>query len=165
MAEDGSLVCKGSGGGWLSTDKEFANFELELEFRCPTDGNSGVFLRSPHEGDPAYTGMEIQVIDDEGPQYKGKLQPWQYCGSLYDVSAAKTGAFTKANQWQKYHILCDGRHVKIALNGQVINDVNLGDHRDKEAKHPGIVRTTGYIGLQNHGSRMEYRNLRIKELP
>ena len=164
-AEDGLLVCKGGGGGWLSTTSEYSNFELELEFRCPPDGNSGVFLRSPHEGDAAYTGMEIQVIDDNGPEYKGKLQPWQYCGSLYDVSAAKTGAFTKAGEWQKYQILCDGRHVKITLNGQVVNDVNLDDYKEKEAKHPGIRRTTGYVGLQNHGSRMEFRNLRIKELP
>src|SRR4051794_18038909 len=55
-AENGLLVCEGGGGGWLSTDKQYSDFELELEYRVPPDGNSGVFLRAPHEGDPAYTG-------------------------------------------------------------------------------------------------------------
>jgi hypothetical protein len=62
--ERGVLFCEGKGGGWLSTLGSYDNFELSLEFRVPAGGNSGVFLRAPHEGDPAYTGMEIQLLDD-----------------------------------------------------------------------------------------------------
>lgn len=163
-AEDGILFCTGTGGGgWLSTDKEYANYELELEFKVPPGGNSGVFLRSPHEGDPAYTGMEIQVLDDEAEIY-AKLQPYQYCGGLYGLQAPAKRVSKKAGEWQKYHIVADGRHIKTTLNGTLLYDANLDDYKAAEASHPGIKRTGGYIGLQNHGSRLDYRNIRIKEL-
>jgi len=161
--EDGLLYCSGGGGGWLSTDKEYANFELELEFRVPPGGNSGVFLRAPKEGDGAYAGMEIQVLDDDAKEYAG-IQPWQHCGSIYGVVAAKPGAVKKAGEWQKYHILCNGRHVKVTLNDMVVADADLDDHKDKEASHPGLKRTTGYIGLQNHGTRLDFKNIRIHTL-
>src|SRR5262249_26030526 len=63
-ADKGVLFVKGGGGGWLMTDKEYGDFELRLEFKVPKGGNSGVALRSPLKGDPAYTGMEIQILDD-----------------------------------------------------------------------------------------------------
>jgi hypothetical protein len=159
--EDGLLYCAGGGGGWLSTEDEYADFELELEFRLPPGGNSGVFLRSPRQGDPAYTGMEIQVLDDEAKEY-ADIQPWQHCGSLYDVVPAKLGAVKKAGEWQKYDIVCKGRHVKITLNDVVVVDTNLDDHKDKEEKHPGLKRPTGYIGLQNHGTRLDFKNIRLR---
>src|SRR5687767_12875120 len=68
-AADGVLFTSGSGGAWLLTEKEYGDFELILEFKVPENGNSGVALRSPAKGDPAYVGMEIQVLDDNGPQY------------------------------------------------------------------------------------------------
>ena len=84
--EDGILYTAGGGGGWLSTRQEYDNFKLELEFRVPPDGNSGVFVRAPHEGNPAYKGMEIQVLDDYAQVY-ANLRPSQYTGSIYDVQA------------------------------------------------------------------------------
>ncbi len=161
--EDGILICGGGRDGWLSTDKEYANFELELEFRLLPGSNSGVFLRSPREGTSAYVGMEIQVLDDDAEVY-ATIQPWQHCGSLYGVVAAKPGALKKPGQWQTYHIVCDGRKVKVTLNGIVVVDANLDDHKDKEATHPGLKRTTGYIGLQDHGTPVAYRNIRIRTL-
>ncbi len=86
--EDGMLYCSGGGGGWLSTADPYANFEIELQFRVPPGGNSGVFLRAPHEGNPAFAGMEVQILDDDAPEY-AKLQPFQYCGSLYGIAAPK----------------------------------------------------------------------------
>ena len=86
-AEQGVLFTTGKGGGWLSTEAEYADFELKLEFKSPPGGNSGVFLRAPWQGNPAFAGMEIQVLDDAAPEYK-TLQDYQYCGSLYDVVAA-----------------------------------------------------------------------------
>lgn len=162
--EDGLLYCSGGGGGWLSTDMEYANFEVEVEFRVPPGGNSGVFLRAPHQGNPAFAGMEVQVLDDAAPEYE-KLQPFQYCGSLYGVAAPKTRASKPAGEWQKMHITCAGRNVKVVLNGTPIVDANLDQHPDKEAEHPGIKRGKGHLGLQNHGTRLDYRNIRVRELP
>ncbi|MCX8037620.1 MAG: DUF1080 domain-containing protein [Candidatus Sumerlaeia bacterium] len=175
--EDGILRCSGGEGGWLSTDKEFSDFELSLEFRLPQGGNSGVFLRHPGTGDGAYTGMEIQVLDDYAKQYDN-LRAVQYTGSIYDVQAAAPGVTKKedpekwkdratkpAGQWQKMDILCVGRKVKISINGRVVVDANLDDYPDKVAKHPGLKRTSGFIGLQNHGSGVDYRNIRIRPIP
>ncbi len=162
-AEDGVLYCQG-GSGWLSTDKQYGDFELELEFRVPPGGNSGVFIRAPHEGNPAYQGMEIQVLDDYAPKY-AKLRPVQYTGSIYDVVAASPRVTKKAGQWQKMVIRCEGPHVVVKVNGTKVVDANLNDYTDHLDKHPGLARKQGYIGLQNHGSRLDYRNIRIRTLP
>ena len=59
----------------------------------------------------------------------------------------------------------DGRNVKVKLNGTPIVNANLDEHRDKEAEHPGILRTRGHVGLQNHGTRLDFRNVRLRVLP
>ena len=161
--EDGILFCSGGGGGWLSTTKEYGDFEIEVEFRVPPGGNSGVFLRAPHQGNPAFAGMEVQVLDDRASEY-AKLEPYQYCGSLYGIAAPKTRVSKPAGEWQKLRILCEGRQVKVTLNDTVISDTNLDEQKAHEATHPGITRATGYVGLQNHGTRLDYRNLRLREL-
>ena len=159
--EDGILRTEGDGGGWLSTKRQYSDFRLELEFRVPPGGNSGVFLRAPHKGDPAYEGMEIQVLDDYAPEY-ANLRPTQYTGSIYDVQSPAERAGKKANQWQKMIIQCVGPNVQVELNGRKIISTNLDEHRDKLEKHPGLARTEGFIGLQNHGSKIEYRNIKIQ---
>ncbi len=162
-AEDGLLYCSGGGGGWLSTTKEYSDFEIELEFRVPKGGNSGVFLRAPHEGNPAFAGMEVQILDDDAPEY-AKLEPFQYSGSLYGLAAPKTRATKPTGEWQSLKILCKGRQVKITLNGTEISDTNLDDQQAHLETHPGINRTAGYLGLQNHGTRLDFRNIRLREL-
>ncbi len=158
--EDGILYTEGGGGGWLSTTKQYSDFCLELEFRVPPGGNSGVFLRAPHGGDPAYEGLEIQVLDDYAPEY-ANLRPAQYTGSIYDVQPPAEKASKKANRWQKMTIRCIGPNVQVELNGRKIISANLEEQFDKLEKHPGLARTEGFIGLQNHGSRIEYRNIKI----
>jgi hypothetical protein len=161
--ENGILFTTGTGGGWLSTERTFDNFELRLDFRLPPGGNSGVFLRSPRQGDPAYTGMEIQVLDDAAPEY-AHLQPWQYCGSVYGVEASRRRAVVKAGEWQQYRIVARGPHLAIHLNDQLIVDTDLRLHMEKAPAHPGLQRRSGYIGLQSHTLRVEYRNIILKEL-
>jgi hypothetical protein len=156
------LFTEGGGGGWISTVKEYDNFKLELEFRVPEGGNSGVFLRTPREGDPAYVGMGVQVLDDYAPVY-ATLHNWQYTGSIYGVQAPSVRASKKAGEWQHYVIVCDGPHVTVTLNDQLIVDADLISHLDLEQSHPGLKRRKGYIGLQNHSTRIEYRNIRITE--
>jgi hypothetical protein len=161
-ADKGVLFVNGGKGGWLMTEKEYGDFELRLEFKVPKGGNSGVALRSPMKGDPAYTGMEIQILDD--PSYKG-LKEWQHTGSIYGVVAAKKVATKPVGEWNKYTIVCKGRQVTIELNGEKVVEANLADHEEKHGKaHPGILRDKGHIGLQEHGGKVEFRNIYIKEL-
>jgi hypothetical protein len=166
--KDGMMHCKGGGGGGIMTDKEYANFEIELEYRTEPGGNSGVWVHVPPDikpwQDPSYQGNELQVLDDDAKEY-AHLHPEQYCGSLYDVIAAKRGSTKPAPEWNKMDILSDGRHIKVTLNGNVIVDGNYDQRPEKYLRHPGLKRTTGYIGLQNHTGPLDFRNVRIRELP
>jgi hypothetical protein len=161
--EDGILYAEGENGGWLATHRQYDNFALAVEFRVPPGGNSGVFIRAPLEGDPAYTGMEIQILDDRAEQWSD-LEPSQYTGSIYGVQAPSDRVSKKAGEWQRMVIIADGPHVQVGLNGKKIIDTNLTYYPNKLDMHPGLMRTGGYIGLQSHGSRVEFRNIMIREL-
>jgi hypothetical protein len=160
---DGVLYTEGENGGWLATLRQYDDFKLTLEFRVPPGGNSGVFIRSPLEGDPAYTGMEIQILDDYAEEYRS-LNPYQYTGSLYDVQAPSERATKEAGKWQEMIITAKGPRIEIVLNGERIIDTDVTYYPYKASVHPGLARERGYIGLQNHGSRVEFRNIRIREL-
>jgi lysophospholipase L1-like esterase len=162
--ENGQLYTDGDGGGWLSTTREFGNFELELEFNVPAGGNSGVFVRAPRQGNPAFEGLEIQVLDDAAPEY-AELKPWQFCGSVYSTIAPSSRVSKPAGEWQKMSIRYEGFNIRVTLNGVEIINANISDFKDKAVDHPGVLRTAGFIGLQNHGSRLDYRNIRLRELP
>ena len=164
--KDGVIHCARGGGGNLLSDKEYADFILRLEFKLETGSNNGVGIRAPLEGDATFLGMEIQILDDNAPQY-ADLRPAQYCGSIYDVVPARRGALKKAGEWNEEEITCVGRQVKVRLNGQVIVDANLNDITDPKilANHPGVLRQTGRIGFLGHNEYVEFRNIRIKELP
>jgi len=167
IAEDGLLVCPADGGGNLLTDRDFANFVFRFEFRMEPGGNNGVGIRAPLSGDIAYSGMEIQILDHDHERYKGRLKPTQYHGSIYDVFPAKTGALKPAGQWNEEEITANGRRVTVKLNGTVIVDADLDSVTDEAVrkKHPGLARTSGRIGFLGHGTRVEFRNLRVRELP
>jgi hypothetical protein len=166
VVKDGVLVCPKEGGGNLFTEKEYSDFAFRFEFRTEPAGNNGVGIRAPLEGDAAYVGMEIQILDD-APEYEGKLRPAQYHGSVYDVIPAKRGYLKKAGEWNEEEIRAEGRRIKVTLNGTVILDADLDSVKDPEVlkKHPGLARTKGHIGFLGHGSLVDFRNIRIKELP
>jgi hypothetical protein len=163
QVRDGILFTDGAGSGWLSTESEFGDFDLGLEFKISAGGNSGIFIRAPREGDPAYSGMEIQVLDDYAEEYKD-LKKWQFTGSIYGIMAPAARVSLPADKWQKMRIICDGPLVKVYLNDVEIVAANLTDFMWQESSHPGIKRRRGFIGLQVHGSLIEYRNIILKEL-
>jgi hypothetical protein len=165
VVENGILVCPADGGGNLLTEKDYANFILRLDFKMEPAGNNGVGIRAPLTGDIAYSGMEIQILDQDHPKYKN-LQPWQRTGSVYHVAAAQKDALKPAGEWNSYEITANGKKITVKLNGTVINDADLSTVTDPAilAKHPGIQRTTGRIGFLGHGTRVEFRNIRIREL-
>ncbi|MGH7134760.1 MAG: 3-keto-disaccharide hydrolase [Pirellulales bacterium] len=166
VVEDGVLVCPKEGGGNLFTNKEYANFILRFEYWLEPGGNNGIGLRAPLAGDAAYSGMESQVLDDYAPQYADKLEPGQYHGSIYKVLPAKRGAPKKAGEWNTEEIICDGRHIKVTVNDQVIVDGNLDDVKDEKTlkEHPGMQRKEGHVGFLGHGTLVKFRNIRLKEL-
>ena len=166
VVEDGVLVCPAEGGGNLFTQSEYANFVFRFEFRMEPGGNNGVGIRAPLKGDAAYQGMEIQIIDDYSNRW-GELQPVQRHGSIYGAVPAKNGYLKKAGEWNAEEIKADGRRITVTLNGTVIVDANLDDIKDPALlkRHPGLARATGHIGFLGHGTRVEFRNVRIRVLP
>jgi len=160
---DGVLSTEGQGGNWLSTVKQYENFELWLEFRVGPGGNSGVFVRAPHRGDPAYAGMEIQILDDHAEAHRS-LRPNQFTGSIYGVQAPSERVTKPAEQWQRMTISCRGPHIEVTLNGRTVVDTNTTYFPYKYESHPGLAQKRGYIGLQDHGSPVAFRNIHIKPL-
>jgi hypothetical protein len=164
--KDGVVFCEHGGGGNLFTEKEYENFVLRFEFRLEPGSNNGIGIRAPYEGDAAYMGMEIQVLDDTTKKY-GPLQPWQHHGAIYNIVAPKVGFQKPVGEWNQEEITADGRHIKVVLNGHTIVDANLNDVTNPEtfARHPGMLRPRGHIGFLGHNDYVEFRNLRVKELP
>jgi hypothetical protein len=165
VVENGRLVCPENGGGNLFTEREYGDFSFRFEFRLVDGSNNGVGIRAPLEGDAAYVGMEIQILDDGSPQYAGKLQPWQYHGSIYGVVPSSGVALRPTGEWNVEEITARGRRIRVELNGIVIVDANLDDVHDPEvlARHPGLARASGHIGFLGHQSRLEFRNIRVRE--
>lgn len=164
--KDGVIFCQRGGGGNLFTEKEYENFILRFEFKLDHDSNNGIGIRAPYEGDAAYMGMEIQVIDDNEKKY-GPLQPWQHHGAIYNIVAPKVGYQKPVGEWNQEEITADGRRIKVVLNGHTIVDANLNDVTNAQtlAHHPGMLRPRGHIGFLGHDDYVEFRNLRVKELP
>jgi hypothetical protein len=165
IEEGGILTCPANGGGNLYTEKQYSDFILQFDFKLSVGGNNGVGIRAPLEGDAAYLGMEVQILDDSAPQY-ANLEPGQFHGSIYKVAASKRGALKPAGEWNREEIRAEGRRIKVTLNGKVILDTDLNKITDPKTlrEHPGMLRDRGHIGFLGHGSLVQFRNIRIKDL-
>jgi pimeloyl-ACP methyl ester carboxylesterase len=161
QAIDGILTCMP--GGNIYAEKEYSDFVFRFEFRLEKGSNNGLGIRTPDHGDAAYVGMEIQILDD--PSYEGQIQPWQHHGSIYNLFAAKPGQLRPTGEWNTEEVTAKGRQVTVKLNGVTIVDANLDDAKDPEGRHKeGLPRTSGYIGFLGHGSKVEFRDIRVKDL-
>jgi hypothetical protein len=165
--EDGAIKCIAAKGGFLYTDKEYGDFHLKFSFKLTPGANNGVGIRAPMGGDPAYVGMEIQVLDDTADQYKG-LKEYQYHGSIYGVAAAKRGHQKAVGEWNTEEIICKGKQVTIILNGETIVDADIAKASDPKTidgqNHPGLKREQGYIVFCGHGSDVWFKDIQLKEL-
>ncbi|MBK9391648.1 MAG: DUF1080 domain-containing protein [Bacteroidetes bacterium] len=169
VPEDGNIVVKagdGSGGN-LYAEKEYADFIFRFEFQLTPGANNGLGIRAPLTGDAAYSGMELQILDDTAPVY-ANLQPYQYHGSVYGVIPSKRGFQKPVGEWNYEEVRVQGTRITITLNGTVIVDGDIAGPRDNgtmdHKDHPGLKNTTGHIGFLGHGSELKFRNIRIKDL-
>ncbi|WP_026327604.1 DUF1080 domain-containing protein [Proteiniphilum acetatigenes] len=167
--ESGNIVLhpsQGSGGN-LYTKDQFDNFVFRFEFMLTPGANNGLGIRTPLEGDAAYMGMELQILDNDAPVYE-KLAIYQYHGSVYGVIPAKRGFLKPVGEWNYQEVIADGDHIKVILNGTTILDGNIREASKNgtmdKREHPGLLNKTGHIGFLGHGSKVKFRNIRIKEL-
>jgi len=177
IVEDGALVGLGKGGdigGDIVSDEEYDNFELKLDWKISTGGNSGVFyhvLEGEKFGAPYQTGPEYQLIDDIG--FPGNLEEWQQAGADYAMHPANDKKVLKpVGEWNVTKIVFDHGRVEHWLNGELIvkfeawtddwkelvQNCKWKDHSDY-----GLAEN-GRIGLQDHGSRVYFKNIKIRVL-
>jgi hypothetical protein len=156
-AVDGVLVCqlKKSKGAKIYTAKEYADFIFQFEFKLTPGANNGVGIRAPLTGNPAKNAFEIQILDNSAKKY-AKLKPTQVHGSIYKRVAAKRGHLKPVGQWNQQEIRANGNFITVILNG-----VRIVDRADvARYKRPA----SGHICFLGHGSQVEFRNIRIKDL-
>lgn len=149
-AENGLLVCLKTGGGNMFTAKEYGDFIFRFDFKFEPGGNNGVSVR----------GHEIQILDDYADIHKN-IKPCQYHGSIYCKVPAKRGSTKKAGEWNTEEIQVKGTQWTVTVNGMVIVDADISKVEGLEA--PAKLKKAP-LGFRGHGTRVEFRNLRVKEL-
>ena len=149
---DNAIVCTPEGRNLL-TDERFTNYILDFEFQVPPGGNNGLGIHYPGSGDAAYTGMELQILDDSSDKYKD-LKDYQFHGSIYTMLPAKKGHLKPVGEWNRMEITMKGDRLTVILNDKKVID---------NAQLPGVP-VKGPVGLQHHGSSLDFANVWIKEL-
>ena len=151
---------------WLISPQKYGDFVLKLETQVSRGSNGGIGLRFGPEGDPAYRGMEIQVVDHE-VYYRSSSKPNQRTGSIYDEIAPSGAVVKPVGQWNSWEITCRGSQVTIVLNGKKVIDADLSRETSaRQQKGQALSKRPlkGYIGFQNLNGTITLRNLKIKKL-
>lgn len=167
----GSILLAGEKRGtWLISEKEYENFILEFEIKLTERGNSGVALRTPLKGDPAFDGMELQIAD---LRYNPEAKPSELTGGIYRA-IAPTKQVYKPTEWNTFRIELRGNSLKATINGELVQDIDLSQHAETVKRHNGSDAPPvkdrpkkGHIGFQHLSRNNEpvmIRNARILEI-
>ena len=163
------ISCRGTGGGWLRTVAEYSDFHLLFDYRLQAGGNTGLGIRCPSEGNPTFTGIELQLLDETAEKYK-ELREDQYTGSIYYHAAPITKPkLNPPGEWNSCEVICIGDQLTVKINSVIVNEVNLAQRRDqtsKPAKSTTLAHRPplGHLALQSHPSSVDFRNLVLKDL-
>jgi len=177
VVENGTLTLKDRSDGrehnfdYLWTEKQYGDFVLDLQFKIPERANSGIFLRTSDLKDPVYTGIEVQVSNSYGRE---RLSKGGTAGAIYDCQEPAKNAVKKPGEWNRCVITCKDNRIIVVLNGQQVIDMDLNRWTEPNKnpdgtknKFPRAMKDfarRGYIGLQDHGLPVWYRNVKIKSL-
>src|SRR4051812_23688893 len=168
---NGMIHCTGHPTGAMRTDKQYENFILEVEWRhLSSGGNSGVFIWGTPiaaPGVPFLRGIEVQVLD-HGFNVPGKNQWYTTHGDVFPIHGAKMKPFGRHNgdrsfpseerskgfpEWNHYRIVCTNGTIRLSVNGKEVSGGEDCNYRK------------GYLALESEGAPVEFRNIRVKELP
>jgi hypothetical protein len=163
VVEEGNVIAlkpRPGESGWkrfndyITTARKYGDFILDLEFKFDKGGNSGVFMRVGDPKDHVNSGFEVQILDTHGKRNPGPHD----CGGVINTKAPSKNMVKPAGEWNRYTITLKGNQLKVVLNGERIIDFDLSKTGLKDRP------ATGYIGFQDEGKPVWYRNVRIKEL-
>jgi hypothetical protein len=164
--KENAIVCRPKKGGNIYTKEEFDDFVARVEFRLPPGGNNGLAIRYPGQGQPSAVAMcEVQILDDDAKMY-AKLDPRQYCGSVYGMIPAQRGYLRPQGEWNFIEVTCRGHLIQVELNGTRIidGDVSIVKEFMGNHPHPGKDRLSGHFGFCGHNDPVAFRNIQIKKL-
>ena len=174
--EDGCLTMNTTGGAEsqdIITDKIYRNFAISVDYKIAPAANSGVIFQVKEDTIykfPYETGAEMQIIDDDG--WPDTLEEWQKSGANYAMYTAKVKAYKPVGEWNNLFIVVKDNKVTQILNGEVVveyekytDEWNKLRNSGKWSQFPDYGKyDEGNISLQNHGSKVWFRNIKIKEL-
>jgi len=181
VIRDGMIIVEPElGGGNLYTAQEYSDFIMRFEFKLTPGANNGLGIRTPLQGDSAYAGMELQILDNTADKYRN-LKDYQYHGSVYGVvpaDPAKRGYPKPVHEWNSddwgfgdwnyQEVIAKGKQITVKLNGTTIVDADIEKASTPKTmdgnNHPGLKRDKGYIAFCGHGDKLAFRSLRIKPL-
>jgi len=164
--EDNTLILKNKGGGYLWSQECYSNFILDLEVK--TKGNSGIFFRTDKPKDPVQTGMELQILPKGAPGQNKNF------AAFYDLQAPSKEVSAGFDKWHHVTLTCKDNILSVTVDGEKVNEMDVNkwteakknpDGSKNKYKRPikDYVRD-GYIGFQDHGAEVHYRNIKIKRL-
>jgi hypothetical protein len=165
------VLTRAKGGGDICTVEEFDDFELSIDWRVAPGGNSGIMYRVAESKAPPYvTGPEYQVLDDD--KHGDGKNPITSAGSLYAVYAPSKKVAKPAGEWNRSKIVAKGKKIEHWLNGEKVVDCEIGsedwNQRISKSKWKGEANygkvPKGRIDLQDHGDKVEFKNIKIRAL-
>ncbi len=168
--EDGAIACLVKGSAYLYTEEQFDDFVLSIDYKIAPRTNSGIFFRWSNLRDPVHTGIEVQVLDSHGREKPGKHDD----GAIYDIIAPSKNMSKPAGEWNHEVITSKDNLITVELNGEKICEMDLNQWTEA-GKNPDGTRNKfryaykdlprkGHIGLQDHGGRVWFKNIKIKPL-
>jgi hypothetical protein len=167
VLEEGTLMPYKSGGYVLMYKKPFGDFVLKCDVKMPAKCNSGIFFRTGNPKNPVQTGFEVQVMNSKNT---GRHD----FGAIYDLVAPTKNNLKPTGQWNAVEIKCVGPNIYVTVNGELISKINcdkwtvpgkrLDGSKHKFRKAIKDFPRSGYLGFQDHGAKVWYRNIKVLDL-
>lgn len=168
--EDECIVCTVQDGKYLYTQDQYENFLLSVDFKIAEKTNSGIFFRWSDLDDPVHTGIEIQIFDSYGQE----VSDTHTCGAIYDMVAPSSNPSKPAGEWNNILITSVPNYVSVEKNGVQIAEMDVDQWEEAGKNADGSknkfkyawkdMPQKGHIGLQDHGGKVWFRNLKIQQL-
>ena len=168
--EDECIICTVQGGKYLYTQDQYENFVLSVDFKIAEKTNSGIFFRWSDLDDPVHTGIEIQIFDSYGQE----VADTHTCGAIYDMVAPSSNPSKPAGEWNNILITSVPNHISVEKNGVQIAQMDVEQWKEAGKNADGSknkfkyawkdMPQKGHIGLQDHGGKVWFRNLKIQQL-